>query len=204
MMIAPPRRLAEPAASGLRAGPEQALRRKNCEWASWESIRRCQSDHYRCGLCAAVEAGRIFLSSLLRIILPFPPHGFRDVGGFRESFWTSEDREFCDRWTHQGRELAYLPDAVVYHSHSLDFPGLMRQHFNYGRGASRFHRLRAQRGWGRFHFYGRFYSALLQQCRGRRFTEGLLLAILLAGTQLAAAAGFVRESVARRPRILSL
>lgn len=131
-------------------------------------------------------------------------HGFRDVGGFRESFWTSEDREFCDRWTHQGGELAHLPDAVVYHSHNLDFPGLMRQHFNYGRGASRFHRLRAQRGWGRFRFYGRFYSALLQQCRGRRFTEGLLLAILLAGTQLAAAAGFVRESVARRPRTLSL
>jgi glycosyltransferase involved in cell wall biosynthesis len=131
-------------------------------------------------------------------------NGFRDAGGFRESFRTSEDREFCDRWAHQGRGLAYSPDVVVYHSHSLDSAGLMRQHFNYGRGAYRFHRLRAQRGWGRFHFYGQFYSALLQQCRGRGFTEGLSLAILLASTQLAASAGFVRESVARGARTVSL
>jgi glycosyltransferase involved in cell wall biosynthesis len=125
--------------------------------------------------------------------------GFREVGGFCESFRTSEDREFCDRWAHQERGLAYLPDAVVYHSHNLDFQALMRQHFSYGRGASRFHQLRAQRGWGKFHFYGQFYFALLRECRTRRFPESLMLAVLLACTQLAAAVGFVRENIARRP-----
>ena len=75
----------------------------------------------------------------------------------------------------------------------------MRQHFSYGRGASRFHQLRAQRGWGKFHFYGQFYFALLRECRTRRFPESLMLAVLLACTQLAAAVGFVRENIARRP-----
>ncbi len=129
---------------------------------------------------------------------------FREAGGFRESFRTSEDREFCDRWVHQGRELGYLPEAIVYHSHDLDFPGLMRQHFTYGRGASRFHRLRAQRGWGRFHFYGQFYFALLRQCCTQRFPESLLLAGFLACTQLAATAGFMRESMARGSRTAAL
>jgi glycosyltransferase involved in cell wall biosynthesis len=130
--------------------------------------------------------------------------GFREVGGFRESFRTSEDREFCDRWVHVGRELAHLPEAVVSHSHNLDFAALMRQHFNYGRGASRFHQLRAERGWGRFHFYGQFYFSLLQRCRSRRFPDSWLLAVLVACTQLAAAAGFVREVMARRPQTVPL
>jgi glycosyltransferase involved in cell wall biosynthesis len=121
---------------------------------------------------------------------------FHEVGGFRESFRTSEDREFCDRWVHQGRGMAHVREAVVYHSHDLDFPALMRQHFNYGRGAFRFHRLRSQRGWGQFHFYGQFYVALLQHCHTRRFPDSFLLAALLVCTQLAATAGFVRESMA--------
>ena len=129
---------------------------------------------------------------------------FREVGGFRESFKTSEDREFCDRWVHQGRGLAYLPDAVVYHSHNLGFLTLLRQHFHYGRGAYRFHRLRAQRGWGKVHFYRQFYFALMAQCRSRRYPESLSLAVLLPCTQLAAAVGFVRESMTRRPRVTSL
>jgi glycosyltransferase involved in cell wall biosynthesis len=122
--------------------------------------------------------------------------GFGALGGFRESFRTSEDREFCDRWVHQGHSMSYVGDAVAYHFHDLDFPALMRQHFDYGRGAFRFHRLRSQRGWGRFHFYGKFYFALLQHCRTRGFPDSWLLAALLVCTQLAAAAGFLWESIA--------
>jgi glycosyltransferase involved in cell wall biosynthesis len=121
--------------------------------------------------------------------------GFREAGGFRESFQTSEDREFCDRWVHQGRGMAFVPEAIVHHSHDLDFPALLRQHFAYGRGAFRFHQLRVKRHWGHFHFYGRFYLALLQRCRTRKFAESILLGGLLACTQLAAAAGFMRESM---------
>jgi glycosyltransferase involved in cell wall biosynthesis len=119
---------------------------------------------------------------------------FQAIGGFSEYFQTSEDREFCDRWTHDRRGMTYVPGAVVHHSHDLDFAALMRQHFHYGRGAFQFHRLRAQRGWGKFAFYGKFYIGLLQRCRAWRFTDRLILAGLLICTQLASAAGFTREA----------
>lgn len=73
---------------------------------------------------------------------------YRVCGGFDPRFRLAggEDRDFCDRWAGRGLELAYLPDAVVYHSHRLTLAGFLRQHFTYGRGAWHFHRARAGRG----------------------------------------------------------
>jgi glycosyltransferase involved in cell wall biosynthesis/GT2 family glycosyltransferase len=78
--------------------------------------------------------------------LAFPAAGFREVGGFDESFRTSEDRELCSRWVLGGRRLGYEPDAVVDHASPLTLGRFWRQHVAYGRGAFRYHAIQAQRG----------------------------------------------------------
>jgi glycosyltransferase involved in cell wall biosynthesis len=76
-----------------------------------------------------------------------PTSTFRLLHGFDTSFplAAGEDREFCDRWQHQGYPTQYAPDAQVYHAHHLTLLKFWRQHFNYGCGACCFHQLRAQR-----------------------------------------------------------
>jgi glycosyltransferase involved in cell wall biosynthesis len=69
---------------------------------------------------------------------------FLELGGFDQRFPRAggEDRELCLRWARAGGEIRYVPDAIVRHAHRLDLRGFLRQHFTYGRGAARFHRLR--------------------------------------------------------------
>jgi hypothetical protein len=63
---------------------------------------------------------------------------------------------FCDgrgssilyRWLHRSYRLISAPAAVVYHPHSLTPLPFCRQHFNYGRGAPRFRRVRDRRDVG--------------------------------------------------------
>ncbi|PSF37810.1 glycosyl transferase [Aphanothece hegewaldii CCALA 016] len=71
---------------------------------------------------------------------------FNDLGGFNETFWASEDREFCDRWLQAGYSLTYIPEAIIFHAHDLNLSSFWQQHFNYGRGAYRFYQIRAKRG----------------------------------------------------------
>ena len=73
---------------------------------------------------------------------------FDEIGGFDVRFRTSEDRELCNRCLFMQMRLLYEPKAIIYHTHDLNFPEFARQHFNYGRGAYHYHRLRAQRGSG--------------------------------------------------------
>ncbi len=61
----------------------------------------------------------------------------------------AEDRDFIDRWRLAGGRLVNLPDARVRHEHRGTFPGFLRQYFNYGRGAWRYHHLRRARQNGR-------------------------------------------------------
>ena len=51
--------------------------------------------------------------------LALPKEPFLDLGGFDEGFTTSEDREFCDRWLHNGYGMVYAPEAMVFHAHRL-------------------------------------------------------------------------------------
>jgi GT2 family glycosyltransferase len=123
---------------------------------------------------------------------------FRAVGGFDETFpfAAGEDREFCDRWIDHGHALVYAADAIVYHSHVMTFHGFCRQHFNYGRGALRFHRARARRGVGGVRLEPiRFYTDLLAwPFAGRTRTGGAVLSALMIVTQVANAAGFFYEA----------
>ena len=81
--------------------------------------------------------------------MALPREAFLELGGFDAEFsaGTAEDRELCERWLQAGRRIIYEPDLTVYHSHSLNFAGYFRQHFNYGRGARSYRRVCRQRGW---------------------------------------------------------
>jgi len=134
--------------------------------------------------------------------LALPADCFHVIGGFDVSFTTSEDREICDRWLHSGYRMTYAPEALVYHAHALTFRTFWRQHFNYGRGAFRFHQARARRGQGRIRLEPlSFHLNLLRypfsQAWGWR---ALSLAALLVMSQVASTAGFFWEGVNRTDR----
>jgi GT2 family glycosyltransferase len=134
---------------------------------------------------------RFFTSNNLAV----PADGFREVGGFDVTFPlpAAEDREFCDRWVHRGHRLVYAPDAVIRHAHSLTMRRFWRQHFDYGRGAFHFHRLRAVRSHHRMRVEpAAFYTGLLLHPLSRApRRHALPLVALTVLSQVANAAGFL-------------
>jgi glycosyltransferase involved in cell wall biosynthesis len=121
---------------------------------------------------------------------------FRAAGGFVSSFRFAEDREFCDRWLHYGRRMTYAPEVVMHHRHPLSLRTLWRQHFNYGRGAFLFHKVRACRGWGHLRTEPTFYLELFRYpLASAGGTRGLLMAALMTEMQLANAAGFFVQAI---------
>jgi glycosyltransferase involved in cell wall biosynthesis len=130
--------------------------------------------------------------------LALPADRFRTIGGFDIAFprAAGEDREFCDRWLNLGYRMIYAPEAVVRHSHFLEYRTFCKQHFNYGKGAFYFRQVRARRAQGHPKFEPvKFYLNLLhypfsQVQAGRAF----LLAMLLLVSQGANAAGFFWEA----------
>lgn len=126
--------------------------------------------------------------------LAFPRTGFSSVGGFDESFTTSEDRDLCARWVLSGRRLTYVPEAVLVHASELTFSRFCKQFFSYGRGAFRYRRAQAVRTGRRVPIEPSFYWALHRQpfsdasVDRRLSVSGLLLVWHLANT-----AGYARE-----------
>jgi len=126
---------------------------------------------------------------------------FLELGGFDTKFPLAggEDREFCRRCRRQGLELVYAAGAVVHHHHALTLRSFLRQHFNYGRGALSYHRLRREGGRAVGAEPPRFYLGLMRHpfadpdCR-RPVTTALLLGL----AQVATAAGYIREEFGKR------
>jgi glycosyltransferase involved in cell wall biosynthesis len=147
---------------------------------------------------------RFFASNNLAV----PADRFHALGGFDASFRTSEDRDLCDRWLHRGYRMTYAPEVIVSHAHVLTLRTFWGQHFNYGRGAFRFHRARVRRGSGCFGsdlaFYARLPAFLGWGFSERRGAQALLLTALLGVWQGANAAGFWWEAASQvclaRPR----
>ena len=139
------------------------------------------------------DHARFFASNNLAL----PAERFRAVGRF-DGAWqraAAEDRELCDRWLHEGLQMTYAEEVIVYHAHHLTFRTFLRQHFSYGRGAFWFHRIRARRGMGRVKVESvRFYRKLLLYpfAQEQRRRAPLLTGLLLAA-QAANAAGFYWE-----------
>jgi GT2 family glycosyltransferase len=147
------------------------------------------------------DAARFFTPNNLAV----PADGFRSIGGFDPAFFTSEDRDLCDRWVWHGLRMSYVPDAVVHHAHPLDFAGFWRRQFSFGRGAACFHRAAARRWRRGVRPEGSYYVALLRhpfahERPGRALvTSGLLLVWWLAYT-----AGFCRERWSARRTLASV
>ncbi len=123
---------------------------------------------------------------------------FLEMGGLDERFRFSEDREFCDRWRHQGYPLVYEPRALVVHRHPLTLASFWRQHFQYGRGAARFHRARGARRSGTLADHIGFHLRLPRWWRRARAEvghpeSGLRVLPRLALWQVANTSGYVCE-----------
>ena len=129
--------------------------------------------------------------------LAVPAHQFYAIGGFDGRFPmpAAEDRDFCDRWHQQGYRMVYAPEVTVSHSHRMNLQDYWRQHFNYGRGAYHYHRLRSLRMQSRIRIEPvSFYLNLLLYPFSRLEGKAAYpIAILLVVSQIANAAGFFSQ-----------
>ncbi|HEY9890020.1 MAG TPA: glycosyltransferase [Candidatus Obscuribacterales bacterium] len=133
-----------------------------------------------------------------------PRDRYQKIGGFDTDFplAAGEDREFCDRWRHYGYPLYYAPAAEIDHAHWLTLRQFWRQHFNYGRGAYHFHRVRSDRTASTIQvepltFYWRLLTFPLTQPT-EHFAGGIILLLFLS--QVANVAGFFREKFFSKPQ----
>jgi glycosyltransferase involved in cell wall biosynthesis len=121
-------------------------------------------------------------------------------GGFDPAYpaLAAEDRDFCDRWRGQGRQLLSERRAVVMHRHGQSLSTFTRLHFRYGRGALVYQRRRRERGGTMSADLGFHRSLLWRLPRAlRRYSAArrLRVAVLLGWWQIANAAGFAWESL---------
>jgi GT2 family glycosyltransferase len=123
--------------------------------------------------------------------LAVPAGLFRAIGGFHPDLRLAyEDREFCDRWLSFGYGLTYAPEAVVRHCRSMTMRSFCRQHWIYGRMASRYYTLKSNRALSRIRGHlPRLYFDIVRRAVRRQPT----ILALLALSQVIAAAGFLRE-----------
>ncbi|MCP9818839.1 glycosyltransferase [Synechococcus sp. Cruz-9H2] len=136
---------------------------------------------------------RFFTSNNLVV----PIKEYRRLGGFAANwaYAAAEDRDFCDRWQHDGGQLSEAGHAIIEHHHVLGAASFLRQHFNYGRGAFHFHEARKRDGRGRhqlesFRLYGLLLRTPYQKMPLFRAT---MVSILLLLSQLANVVGFFYE-----------
>jgi len=131
--------------------------------------------------------------------LVVPADRFRTLGGFDTSFrLATSDREFCERWLQKGYQMTYAQEVVVEHAHALTFRDFLKRHFDDGRGALRFHSVRARRGWPRLSvdpkYYLHLFSYPFSHIHG---TRAFLFEALLMLSYIAYAGGFLWEKIHR-------
>ena len=138
--------------------------------------------------------GRFFTSNNLAV----SRDAFLAFGGFATRFtrFTAEDREFCDRWSAEGRPSVSVPNAVVQHYHDLSAARFLRQHFGYGRGAAGFRRVRAAAG-RPSRVDPSFYVQSLRYAANGRGLHGIVEGALVALAHAVQAAGLLYESSRR-------
>lgn len=129
-----------------------------------------------------------------------PRDQYLSIGGCDEAFGrlAAEDRDFADRWLQSGGRQVRAADALVIHGHRTDLRGFIRQYFNYGKGAWRYHSLRRSRGTGalfdslKLHKGLRHYTS--QPLRDVPAVLRTKVRLLLATWELANAAGFAWQA----------
>jgi GT2 family glycosyltransferase len=138
--------------------------------------------------------------------MSMPTERFHALNGFDRTFPLpgGEDRDLCDRWRQQGYRICYIPEAVVFHAHALTLRGFWGQYFRYGRGARAFHQMRNQRQPGHINevigFHTRWPLLLRKHLAHLPVQQQVQYLALLAGWQLANAAGYAWEALAQQQR----
>jgi GT2 family glycosyltransferase len=161
----------------------------------WATASQLLTDHLHRWYNRDPEHGSFVTSNNLALTAAT----FHALGGFDASFPTAaaEDREFAERAVRAGRRLVYVPAAVVGHRHRLTARAFLRQHYGYGRGARRVLRARRRAGGGMVFEAPGFYTQMLRSpWREHRGARAARLAVLLAASQAAHTAGFIREGIA--------
>lgn len=121
---------------------------------------------------------------------------FESSGGFDESLCAAEDRDFCRTWQNLGWQFQYVPEAIVKHSHQLSLRSLLKQHFNYGRGALPYWRKAASRsGTGLKVEPLMFYTRMLAHPFSQNLPNPALISTLIVVSQIANATGFAYEAL---------
>ena len=144
-------------------------------------------------------AGRFFASNNLAVARDaFIAAGAFDV---KFPFSAGEDREFCDRWSAQGRPSIFVGDAVVWHAHPLSARTFARQHFTYGRGARMFRMRRASSGRPVRIDPGFYVRSIAHAFTCGRGWRAPAVALLTVGAHVAYVCGLVWESVRGRARM---
>ena len=169
------------------AGRAESLHPDN----DWATASQLLTDHLHRWYNREPERGSFVTSNNLALTAAT----FHTLGGFDTSFPTAaaEDREFAERALRAGHRLVYLPGAVVGHGHRLTARAFLRQHYGYGRGARRVLRVRRAAGGGMVFEPSGFYVQMLRSpWREHRGARAVRLALLLAVSQAAHTAGFVR------------
>lgn len=143
-------------------------------------------DHYnRCP-----KRARFFASNNLAA----PREQLFEIGCFDAGLRTAEDRELCRRWRDRGWRLVHEPQAGVGHAHALGFMDFLRQHFSYGKGASRYHSERSMTSLvAESSFHASLPAAVLRRLRKEPLKRGAQLALLLIVWQAANLAGFLAD-----------
>jgi GT2 family glycosyltransferase len=126
---------------------------------------------------------------------------FRALGGF-DPKWTlaaADDREFCFRWLQRGFQMAYVPEAVVFHHHAHTWTTYCKLHFRYGRGAYYYHAQRTAAGvsTGLEPAWKFYWACFRHPFTHLRPARAIAISFLLVAWQFANAAGYFRESMKR-------
>lgn len=128
--------------------------------------------------------------------------GFQKLNGFDPSFPlpAAEDRDLCRRWRKMGGRLRFIPAARISHAHNLNFRGFLRQHFNYGRGAFHFHKLRSIDENSKItpEPLGFYKKLLFYPFRARGKRAGTALFVLFLLTQISTVSGFFYQKLKER------
>lgn len=123
-----------------------------------------------------------------------PAESFRTLGGFDPEYPSAaaEDRDFCDRWQFCGYGMIYAPEVIVYHRHHLSPIAFWRQHFGYGLGASRFHKMRYRRvdKCLRLEPLSFYINLICYPFLNAKSRQPFFTAVLLVLSQMSNAAGF--------------
>jgi GT2 family glycosyltransferase len=122
---------------------------------------------------------------------------YLSLGGCDPGFGllAAEDRDFVDRWRQAGGQLEICGGCRVRHAHRSSLGGFIRQYFNYGRGAWRYHWLRREQNqtrlWSDACLHTALPSRLADPLRKLPLRLRPQVLLMVAVWQLANLAGFL-------------